>query len=72
MAADVRTTNLEIYSAAYQLLQHHSEEASLEAARLANAMLDRGDLEGQRVWKMVLKALDELRRKEPGDGEVLH
>ena len=65
-------SDLEIYRAANQLLQRHGEDAQFEAARLADAMLDRGDLEGQRVWKRVLRAIDELRRNEPGAGEALH
>ena len=65
-------TEIEIYRAANQLIKRHGEDAEFEAGRLADAMLEKGDLEGQRVWKRVLKAIGELRRQEPGAGEAVH
>ncbi len=35
----------------------------------ADAMLEAGDLEGYGVWKGFLKAVEELLRAVPGDGE---
>ncbi len=35
----------------------------------ADAMLDKGDLDGYAVWKRVLKAVEELLREEPREGE---
>ena len=35
----------------------------------ADGMLEDGDLEGYEVWKGILKAVEELLRVEPGDGE---
>ena len=39
----------------------------------ANALLDKGDLEGQAVWKRIIRAVEELLDQEPpGDGEAMH
>ena len=35
----------------------------------ADVLLEAGDLDGYGVWKGVLKAVEELLREEPGDGE---
>lgn len=59
-----RLEEIEVYRAANQLIQQHGDDAQIEAARLADAMLAKGDLEGQRVWKRVLKAIDVLQSKE--------
>ncbi len=32
-------------------------------------MLEKGCLNGQRVWKRVLKAIKEIQRQEPREGE---
>jgi hypothetical protein len=42
------------------------------AAKRADALLASGDVEGQRVWKGVLKAVQELIRATPNDGESLN
>ncbi len=39
----------------------------------ADAMLDKGDLDGQAVWKRVVRAIEELQNREPaGEGEAVH
>ncbi len=38
----------------------------------ADALLDEGDLDGQAVWRQILAAIEELLRKEPGEGEGVH
>jgi hypothetical protein len=35
----------------------------------SDALLDRGDLDGQAVWKRIRKAIEELQNREP-DGVV--
>ena len=40
-------------------------EATIEAAQRADAMLDKGDLDGKAVWLRVLKAVRELQDREP-------
>ncbi len=44
----------------------------LEAAQRADAMLEKGDIEGAAVWRRVLKAVEELQRKERREGDAAH
>ena len=43
------TSDLDIYRTANILVDQHGAEAPIEAAMRADAMLDRGDLDGQRA-----------------------
>ncbi len=38
----------------------------------ADAMLEKGDLDGYAVWKRILRAVEELQGSEPKPGEVAH
>ncbi len=37
----------------------------------ANAMLEKGDLEGLAVWKRIARAVEEIQRTDRPSGEVL-
>ncbi len=65
------TTDLDIYRTANVLIREHGEDADLEAAERAGAMLEKGSLDGQRVWKRVLAAVKEIQRQERGSREPL-
>ncbi len=58
--------NLDIWRAANLLIGRHGADADLEAARMADAMLNRGDIEGQRVWMRIRRGIKELQA--PLDG----
>ncbi len=62
-------TDLDIYRSASVLVKHHGQDAPIEAAMRADAMLDKGDLDGYAVWKRILRAVEELRRMEPTEGK---
>ena len=66
------TSDLDIYRSANLLVKHHGEDAPLHAAMRADAMLEKGDLEGYAVWKRVLRAVEELQGAEPGPGVRVH
>lgn len=38
----------------------------------ADKLLDQGDLDGERVWLRILKAVEELLAKQPGPGQKVH
>ncbi len=38
----------------------------------ADAMLEKGDLDGYAVWKRILRAVEELQGTEPKSGEAVH
>ena len=62
--------DLDIYRSANVLIREHGEEAAIEAAMRADAMLAKGDLEGQAVWKRIVKAVEEIQRMEPAPSET--
>jgi hypothetical protein len=57
---------IEIYRAANLLIERHGNDAIVEAARLLDLMLDRGDLEGRRVWKRIRHAIVALQAPQSG------
>ncbi len=38
----------------------------------ADAMLAKGDLEGQAAWKRIVRAVEEMQRTDPAEGDVTH
>ncbi len=70
--APLMTSDLDIYRTASVLIREHGEDAALEAAQRADAMLENGSLDGQRVWKRVLAAVKEIQRQELREGEAVN
>ena len=69
----VRTiSELDVFRSAKLLVDQHGAEAPIEAALRFDAMLEKGDLDGQRVWSRILAAVTELLEKRPGDGAAVH
>ena len=66
------TSDLDIYRSANLLVKQHGEDAPIEAAMRADAMLEAGDLDGCAVWKRVLRAVGELQRVGPASEETTH
>ncbi len=50
----------DIYRAANVIIKQHGEDAPIEAAMRADAMLESGDLDGYAVWKRILRAVGDL------------
>ncbi len=66
------TPDLDIYRSAQVLVKQHGDDAPIEAALRADALLDKGDLDGYAVWKRILRAVDELQGTQPKSGEAVH
>ncbi len=64
--------DLDIYRSAQVLVKQHGQDAPIHAAMRADAMLEKGDLDGYAVWKRVLRAVEELQRVEPAAGVAVH
>ncbi len=64
--------DLDIYRSANVLVKRHGEDAPIEAAMRADAMLDKGDLDGAAVWRRIVAAIYEMQRAEPMAGERRH
>ncbi len=60
------TSDLDIYRSAQLLMKRHGEDAPIQAAMRADALLDKGDLDGCAVWRRILRAVGELQRAESG------
>ena len=65
-------SDLDIYRSANLLVKQYGTEAMIHAAMKADAMLERADLDGQRVWLRILAAVNELLDTRPGDGAAVH
>lgn len=58
-------TDREIWIAANQTIKAHGDEAEIQAALKAEHFLKGGDLEGQRTWVRIGKAILELNNNTP-------
>ncbi len=59
-------SDLDIWRAAQLLIRKHGANAELEAARLQDLMLDRGDDEGWLVWQRIRRAIEVMRAPPSG------
>ena len=62
----------DISRAANILIKRHGTEAPLAAAQRADELLAAGDVEGCAIWKRIMRAVEELARTEPVEGEKLN
>ena len=65
------TSDLDIHLSANLLVKRHGADAPIHAVMRADAMLEKGDLEGQVVWKRIVRAVEEIQRTDRPSGEVL-
>ena len=66
------TDDKDIYRSAKLLIDRHGDDAVIEAAMMADKMLEAGDMEGQATWNRILRAIEELQPKEPPEGAKVH
>ena len=59
--------DIDIWRCAQLMVNNHGDEADIEAAAKADALLSEGDTEGQRVWLQIAKAIGELSKDQPGE-----
>ncbi len=64
------TSDLDIYRSANELIKQNGDAVDIEAAMRADECLAAGDMEGGAVWLRIVKAVEELRQREPGDRAV--
>lgn len=63
---DTMVAEMDIWRAANLLIRRHGENAELEAGRLADLMLDRGDRDGQLLWMRIRRAIVALQAPRTG------
>jgi len=59
-------SDLDIWRAANLLIRQHGPDAELEAAKRADLMLERGNLDGLSLWKRIRRAIVELQAPPSG------
>ena len=59
--------DIDIWRCAALMITNYGDAADIEAASEADEMLAEGDIDGQRVWLRIAKAIDELRTVKPGE-----
>ncbi len=64
--------DLDVFRTANLLVKHHGQDAPIHAAMRADAMLEKGDLDGCAVWRRILRAVGELQGTELGPGVKVH
>jgi hypothetical protein len=62
-------SDVDVWRAANVLIREHGADAALIAAQRGDALLKEGDVEGQRVFVAIVKAISELVRLTPNEGE---
>ena len=53
-------------------VDQHGEDAPIHAAMRTDELMMKGDLDGQVIWKLILKAIDELLANERPGHTGLH
>lgn len=66
------TSELNLYRTASVLIREHGDEADLVAAMRADSFREVGDMAGSAVWKRVLRAIKEIQRQEPHEGDPVN
>lgn len=61
------TEDIDIWRAVKLLVDRHGDDAPIQAAMRADQLLAEGDVDGQRIWKRILSAIEELLRGRRND-----
>jgi hypothetical protein len=64
-------TDLDIARFAKAQIKRHGNDASTWAACQAGTMLERGNLDGERLWLKILEAIETLQATERPEGTVV-
>ncbi len=48
------------------------DKAPIYAVMRADELLDADDLDGAAAWRQIIRAIEELQRKEPREGEAVN
>lgn len=64
--------DIDIWRAAEQMRKLYGADAAIHSAMRADKLMDQGDVEGFKMWKRVVDAINELERDKPKEGEARH
>lgn len=57
--------DIDIWRCAQLYINNYGDEAATEAAIMADDFLSKGNIDAQRVWMRIAKAIDELQNVRP-------
>ena len=57
--------DIDVWRTAGLMVKRYGKDAVIESAKRADDLMAVGDLDGQRVWLRVLKAIEELTDEKP-------
>jgi len=60
---------IDIWRTAALMINNYGDEAATEAAIMADDFLSKGNIEAQRVWMRIAKAIDELKGVQEGEAK---
>jgi hypothetical protein len=60
---------IDAFRAAKMLIDRHGAEAAGVAEKTVKEAAQQGDIEKQTAWQMILRAVEELQRHGPKEGE---
>jgi hypothetical protein len=61
-----------VWRSAHQLILDHCDDALVKAAMNADDALARGQLDAYKFWRTVIKAIADMGRRVPVNGERLN
>ena len=62
---------LDIWRAAQLLVKRYGDDAAIQAGMRAEELLARGDDDGAVTWRAIIRAVEELQRATPWEGEAV-
>lgn len=65
-------SELDIWRSAQVMLKRYGDDATVEATKRADEFLDTDNTSGVVIWRRILKAIEELQRRQPKEDEAVH
>jgi len=60
------TADIDIYRSAKLYIDQHGDQAALQAAMQADALLETGNMDGAATWRKIIKAIEVMQATELG------
>lgn len=61
----------DIWASANLLIKRYGLDATVQAAMRADDLLAEGDVEGAATWRAIVRAIEKLQAREPGEEEAV-
>ena len=64
--------DIDIWRAAQLMVKRYGEDAPIQAGTRAGERLAEGDIDGAAAWRAIIRAIEELQRVTPREGETVN